>query len=1309
MRKIVSLFLVVVIILVAVTLTRQFTSPSHDLEKSASDSKKKPKKFDGPDEFARFHIGIRTREGKDAPDYRLGYKLRALSTAQARKMTRSGARTKSSGVVSWNERGPANVPGRTRGLIVDPDDLAKNTWYAGSASGGIWKTSNAGQSWTLITPELSNLATTVLGMAASNHNVIYAGTGEGFFTVDAVDGVGIFKSTDRGQTWQHLASTQNFGDVNRVAIDPANENIVVVACNDGIYRSTTGGTLWTKVLDEENIQDLKPHPGNFNIQYASQNSIGIFKSINGGITWTKFGTGLSPSGRMEIAVSPVTTNRIFVSAEGQLSGTGSDLYVSDDSGAHWNLVDVRLDNNAVNFLSDQGWYDNTIVCHPFDANIVYFGGVDLFHLQKGSSTTTVASYSAEEINTEDFLSLVNFSATHYNGRLDVGGSAAGISVEVRFGPGKIQKAHRFLVPQGATSEIDADDYTYQNYVDVPFQVWDITNNRQLMASFRDQGRDGQFNLIPSNTSSMIATEQSREYLYIHNITYGTSPSSEIMVSGGNEIKQMYFFWPVLGEGGTWPPTSAGTFKIVANNIQKFNATTNFITDGRNEYGDSDKNDNVHVDHHNLVIIPMTSTTFKILNANDGGVFVSNTSATPGINDNNWTSTNKGYNTSQFYGADKKPGAEEYFGGMQDNGSWQSPGGATASATSVYNSRIGGDGFEVIWNSLNPSSLIGSSQGNIFYRSTNGGQTFTLSTNGLSGEMPFISKLANSKSFAHRVFTVGEHGVFVSSNFGATWTLTPITQNWGLTSFMDIEVSQANANIVWAGSGMSSTQKIHLSKDGGKTFQQTNNYTVVNMGPISKLASHPTEPNTAFALFSFAETPKILRTINAGQTWQDISGFGAGAISTNGFPDVAVYCLYVRPDNPDIIWAGTEIGIVESLDGAATWTLLDDFQNVAVWDMKAQDNQIVIATHGRGIWTATMEQPQSNYVKRPEIIAQGTNSKEQFIIRIKSEESFDSLEIYTNQILNRSIKNSIVPGTMELILGGLELGDINVYLIAYKNGAPYASTEYLFSYLDILAVKNNYSTYFNTIADLTLENLNLQSFTGTSPSARKSLHTPHAYVVSKRHSVLIRTPIKVSSTFPEMFYSDIAIVEPGNDSVAVEATKNGLDWISLKQPYDASANSAWQLAYTNNQPGTRPMFLENEIDISSYFAADDTLLFRLHMGSGLTTTSWGWAIDYISIQEEPLASEFPETKSTSFAIYPNPSQGPISMKFELQKPSEVNIKIVDMFGRTCHSESFGNKQIGEHTSELNLEHLSRGTYLIVLNTSDGAQVVKVVRN
>ncbi|MBK8292454.1 MAG: hypothetical protein IPK96_17475 [Flammeovirgaceae bacterium] len=213
--------------------------------------------------------------------------------------------------------------------------------------------------------------------------------------------------------------------------------------------------------------------------------------------------------------------------------------------------------------------------------------------------------------------------------------------------------------------------------------------------------------------------------------------------------------------------------------------------------------------------------------------------------------------------------------------------------------------------------------------------------------------------------------------------------------MDIEVSQANANIIWAGSAMvnsGDSRNLHVSTNGGQTFTTTNNYTERVLGGITKLASHPVEDSTAFALFSFAGKPKILRTKNLGQSWQDISGFGLAPTSSTGFPNVAVYCLYVRPDNPEIIWVGTEIGIVESLDNGQTWSLLEDFPNVAVWHMKGQDDQVVIATHGRGIWTAQTENIQAVLIN-PTIHAIGTSPQSELSVSISLLDEYDSTEIW----------------------------------------------------------------------------------------------------------------------------------------------------------------------------------------------------------------------------------------------------------------------------------------------------------------------------
>lgn len=138
-------------------------------------------KSDMPDKYAEFQKMIRTKEGTQAPAYKANYKLTELYAAQqVSAALQMSAQTNN---LSWSERGPTNVPGRTRGLLTHPDN-PQRIWFAGSVAGGIWKTTDAGVNWKNKTPDLPNLATTTLAMARSNPDVIYAGTGEGFFNAD---------------------------------------------------------------------------------------------------------------------------------------------------------------------------------------------------------------------------------------------------------------------------------------------------------------------------------------------------------------------------------------------------------------------------------------------------------------------------------------------------------------------------------------------------------------------------------------------------------------------------------------------------------------------------------------------------------------------------------------------------------------------------------------------------------------------------------------------------------------------------------------------------------------------------------------------------------------------------------------------------------------------------------------------------------------------------------------------------------------------------------------------------------------------
>jgi len=951
-------------------LNREFSSFSKDQVWSEKKSKIKggQEAYMKPDGFIEYFNTTSKRLDKKSNSYKKGYRGKELQRAN---VFAKSSRKSSNPDAEFISRGPGNVGGRTRAIAIDPDDNTHCTWIAGAASGGIWKTTDCGLTWTNIGKGLPNLSTNSIAQSASNPDVLYVGTGEVFAGNSSfVRGDGIYKSTDRGQTWGLLNSTVDnteYISVNRIAIDPSNSDNVVVATNTGIYITEDGGTSWIQTFDApigSSVQDLQVDPSDYKIQYAGVNSQGIYKSTDGGLTWNKSSTGISEGVRFEIAVAPSNTDVVYTSS---FVGETTILYYSEDKGANW--VRVEDENYNTNFLGGQGWYDNTIEVNPYNPYEVFVGGVSIgkFVVDPNDIGQTEPQFLGVDLENTDFLSFIDFGATYNSGSLnvsdgDISPSENPVTVEIRWGGSNIQKAHRFVVPEngGANGDggagVPTSEYQYQDYVDVPFEVWDIENNRQLMVSFRDQENNGVFNLNPRDDTNDPDLLKAREYFYIHDLTYDAdSPNNDVTTTtGGIEFANMYYFWPILSDGSSWNPdayvNSIMRIKYGAQVVAAASAQAVYDAYG-NWQGENQST--LHPDHHNLTFVKTDEANeeFMVINGNDGAFGFST--------DNGVTFEEResGYVTSQFYGADKKPGADRYIGGMQDNGTYVSTGG-TVDSSNVYSFEIGGDGFEVLWHANNTDLVIGGSQFNGLARSTNGGQSFSSATSGVT-DGPFITRLAGSRTNPDVIYAIGGAGVYKSTDFGSSWTMKEVTEStWGGTaSASDVEVSLANDQIVWAGAGMAQgVLDIFVSTDGGETYNSVSLPSFDPQAYSTGIYTHPLEDSTAYVLFSIANQAKILKTENLGQTWEDISGFGAeSSTSSGGFPDVYVHSLLVMPFDPNVIWVGTEIGIFETLDAGESWSIRNDFPSVSVWSMKVVDDQIVIGTHGRGIWTATIEQ------------------------------------------------------------------------------------------------------------------------------------------------------------------------------------------------------------------------------------------------------------------------------------------------------------------------------------------------------------------
>ncbi|HEX9632496.1 MAG TPA: hypothetical protein VGA02_08510, partial [Gemmatimonadales bacterium] len=298
--------------------------------------------------------------------------------------------------------GPAAISGRISDLAIAPD---KKTWYVGVASGGVWKTTNAGTTFTPIFDGEGSYAIGVVALDPRNPNVVWVGTGENNVLRSVSYGDGVYKSVNGGRSWEHvgLRESQHIG---KILIDPRNTDVVYVAAHGplftsggdrGLYKTTDGGRTWTRILDGgewAGVADVVMHPSNPNILIAStwqkvrrqwgyiaggpQSS--LQRSTDGGATWTRVHTGLPSEelGRIGLAISPVDPDVVYAIVEAANRRGG--FYRSTDNGITWQRMG---DHTTI------GLFYQEIFADPANVNRVYSMDVRTMITDDGGRTFRV--------------------------------------------------------------------------------------------------------------------------------------------------------------------------------------------------------------------------------------------------------------------------------------------------------------------------------------------------------------------------------------------------------------------------------------------------------------------------------------------------------------------------------------------------------------------------------------------------------------------------------------------------------------------------------------------------------------------------------------------------------------------------------------------------------------------------------------------------------------------------------------------------------------------------------------------------------
>lgn len=316
------------------------------------------------------------------------------------------------GALTWKSIGPTDQGGRVRALLFDKDN--PEVMYAGAVSGGLWKTTNGGQSWQPINDLMPSLI--VSCVAQGPDGIIYFGTGEGFAPVfgstagsTGFVGMGLFKSTDAtGTSFTQIETTaptssNGWDYIYKVKVAPNGD--IYAATGKGIKKSSDQGATWTNPLvsftgstAEAYDVDISPNGNIISLVVANR----VYISKDGGSTYTNVSTGgtMLPTGslsRIEVDIAPSNPDYIYACAAKSSNEKLHNIYRSTDAGQTWTIIGPGGSDNF-NPLGTQGYYDNVIKVHPTNPNKVYVGGLDMWTWEEGGTWEQKSMWNLSEFS-----------------------------------------------------------------------------------------------------------------------------------------------------------------------------------------------------------------------------------------------------------------------------------------------------------------------------------------------------------------------------------------------------------------------------------------------------------------------------------------------------------------------------------------------------------------------------------------------------------------------------------------------------------------------------------------------------------------------------------------------------------------------------------------------------------------------------------------------------------------------------------------------------------------------------------------------
>jgi PA domain/Immune inhibitor A peptidase M6 len=870
-----------------------------------SEEQSREDRFDEPEAFQRMWEARREGTGELSPA-QINY---AVSQEVARIQSLRSATGNNVPAWGFQELGPGNFGGRSRGLIVHPTNT--NRILFSSVSGGLWRSEDEGQSWTPVADFIANLAVGSIVIDPDNPNRVFIGTGEGFFNGDAARGAGVFVSQDFGTSWTQLAATNNsdFHYVNRLARVPGS-NTIIAAARSGLWRSTDLGVNWQRVatgfvVDNRGYTDVKTDPSTPNRLLAYH-----FGSAGGRGPIPELAVaGLPTIVGVQMAVGPATplaplnANLIIANDGSGVVTDGCEAFPPASLTGRIVLIDRGTCAFVLKVQNAQAAGAAYVVIGQNVADAPFAGGAVTPGVTISSMMISLADANTIKAASNGIVGDVLFISgfenpgsaplnaqvtgpqvlTNYLVRSIDGGAswtqltAANGLPETTIGRGEIGWG-----PSGTV-------YTaFANNGDTTRGLWRSTDGgatwTQAASTAAFIERQGWYDLV----TAVAPNDSNRVYL--------GAVDQFVSSDGGATITKNSF----------WNPTGS-----VAGGLIR---------------------DYIHADHHSYSFKPGVPTT--IYTTSDGGIQRSTDSGA------NYFELNFGLNAAMPNNVSVSPNGRVMHG-TQDNGSHFTQG----FDDGVWLEWSGGDGG---------NTAADQQDSNFFYSGRPFGDFFGTGTGGTSeADLPLAVAGSNANSLFYAPIAidpnngnrlaVGVAGVQFTANAralaGSTWTqIAPPVGFGGVVN--TITISALDGTKAYAGSTAGNLMRITgLGTSNTVSSMQGN---LPAGADISQITVDRDDANHLYVVLAdYGNTPKVYETFNEGTTWTSIQG---------SLPIVPMFTLVQVPGVTGQLLLGSEVGLWHGTrvgNGPVTWERFDyGIPFTRVTGITNAGNDMYIAVYGR---------------------------------------------------------------------------------------------------------------------------------------------------------------------------------------------------------------------------------------------------------------------------------------------------------------------------------------------------------------------------